>query len=136
MDSNRQLLEMLEQAMLAQKRSVRVYELMAAAADSARDRELLRNIRREQRRHYYFLEGIYEELTGKPVQPLHAALSFPRYYPDMLRTAICDKLETIDHLDEMEQQLHCVRQKALLELIISDQKEHARILGAIYNRCH
>ncbi|MBQ1502301.1 MAG: ferritin-like domain-containing protein [Firmicutes bacterium] len=135
MSDNGGIVSMLEGAMRVQKRSVRVYELMAAAARSPKDRELLRTIRREERRHYYFLEGIYEELTGKAVQPVRTALSLPRYYPDMLRTAICDKLETIDRLELIMGELRCVKQRQVMDIILTDQKEHARILGGIYGRC-
>lgn len=52
----------------------------------------------------------------------------------MLKTAICDKLEVIDHLEMIVQVMTAVRQKELMEIIISDQKEHARILASIYGR--
>jgi hypothetical protein len=128
------LINMINQAMQVQRRSVRIYELIAAAAYNAKDKELLHTIRREERRHYYFLEGIYEDLTGLTIEPQRATLSLPKHFPDMLKTAICDKLEVIDHMESIRSEMNCVRQKELMSLIISDQKEHARILAAIYGR--
>jgi rubrerythrin len=128
------LINMINQAMQAQRRSVRVYELIATAANSAKDKELLHTIRREERRHYYLLEGIYEDLTGQGVETQKVTLSLPKHFPDMLKTAICDKLEVIDHMDGIRNEMNCVRHKDLMNLIISDQKEHARILAAIYGR--
>ena len=58
----------------------------------------------------------------------------PKFYPDMLKTAICDKLEVIDHLELIVKAMNCVRQQELMAIIISDQKEHARILASIYGR--
>ena len=135
MSEQGELLPMLEQAMLTRKRAMRAYELMANAARSPRDRELLRTVRREERRHYYYLEGIYEELTGKAVQLPRAALSIPGYYPDMLRVAICDKLDAIDQLEQIRPMLNCVKQQGLMDMLLADQKEHARILGSIYRHC-
>lgn len=135
MGVNDDLLQMIYTAMQAQRRSVRVYELMAAAAGDARDKEMLRTIRREERRHYYFLEGMYEDLTGEAAPPQKVAISMPKNFLDMLKTAICDKLEVIDHLEQVKVKTHCARHQELMMLIISDQKEHARILGAIYGRC-
>ena len=134
MNMNENLVEMVSSAMLAQRRSVRAYEIIVAAAPNQRDKELLRTIRREERRHYYFLEGIYEDLTGEQVKPQRVAISMPKYFPDMLKTAICDKLEVIDHLELIVKEMNCVRQRELMAIIISDQKEHARILAAIYGR--
>jgi len=134
MDDHANLIEMLNAAMQAQRRSVRIYEIMANAAIGAKDKDMLRTIRREERRHYYLLEGIFEDLTGEAVLPQRPALSMPKYFPDMLKTAICDKLEVIDHLELIRSEMNCVRQRDLLDIIISDQKEHARILAAIYGR--
>ena len=134
MNMNENLVEMVSSAMLAQRRSVRAYEIIVAAAPNQRDKELLRTIRREERRHYYFLEGIYEDLTGEQVKPQRVAISMPKCFPDMLKTAICDKLEVIDHLELIVKEMNCVRQRELMAIIISDQKEHARILAAIYGR--
>ena len=122
------------EALLLQKRSVRALGLITAAAQLRQDKDLLAAIRREERRHYYLLEGIYEETTGKPFAANRAALSLPKNYPDMLRTAICDKLAAIDFYEELIINVKCVRQKELLVIIISDQKEHARILASIYSR--
>ena len=131
MNTNENLLDMIAAAMLAQRKSFRAYEIIVNAAPNQR---LLRTIRREERRHYYFLEGIYEDLTGEQAKPQRVAISLPKFYPDMLKTAICDKLEVIDHLEMIVQVMNCVRQKELMEIIISDQKEHARILASIYGR--
>lgn len=134
MDTNSPLQQMLIEAMTGQKRSVRAYELMVSAANSAKDKELLNTIRREERRHYYFLEGLYEDLTGTASQSLRTALSFPKQYQDMLKTAICDKLETIDFMEQMTEQMNCAKQKEIMGMIMSDQREHARVLAAIYDK--
>lgn len=134
MDTNHELTAMLLEAMMGQKRSVRACELMAAAAAAIEDRDFLNTIRREERRHYYFLEGIYEDLSGAAAKPLRTSLSFPKNYPDMLKTAICDKLETIDFMEKMVLHMNCVKHKEIMGMVISDQKEHARILAAIYGQ--
>ncbi|MEG1662194.1 MAG: ferritin-like domain-containing protein [Clostridiales bacterium] len=126
--------EHLRDAMLVQSRAVRSIGIIGQAAGLRHDKELLAAIRREERRHYYFLEGIYEDITGKscPISP--APLSLPKNYQDMLRTAICDKLAAIDFYEILVDEIKCLRQKELMEIIVSDQKEHARILAAIYGR--
>lgn len=126
--------EYVLEAMNIQKRAVRGLAIIAAEAVRITDRELLSAVRREDRRHYYMLEGIYEELTGKARPVYKAAVSLPKNYHDMLKTAICDKLSAVEYFEELEQQIRCVKQKELLRLIINDQKEHARILAGLYDR--
>ncbi len=128
------LTERLREAMLLQSRAVRSMGIIGQAASMRHDKELLAAIRREDRRHYYFLEGIYEDITGKPCPLSQSSISLPKNYSDMLRTAICDKLAAIDFYEALIEELTCLRQRDLLELVISDQKEHARILAAIYGR--
>ncbi len=126
--------EQVLEAMNIEKRAVRSLAIIAAEAVRISDRELLSAVRREDRRHYYLLEGIYEDLTGKGRPSYKAAVSLPKNYHDMLKTAICDKLSAVEYFEELEQQIRCVKQKELLKLIINDQKEHARILAGLYDR--
>lgn len=128
------LSQMLIEAMLGQKRSLRAYELMIAACNNVKTKDVLATIRREERRHYYFLEGIYEDLTGEAAKQTRLALSFPKHYVDMLKTAICDKLETIDFLEKLTAHLNCVKQRDIMNIILNDQKEHARLLASIYDK--
>ncbi len=127
-------LELLSQALMGQRRAVRCYELIAAAAADPRDKDLLLAIRREERRHYYLLEGMYEDICGHAYHQTRVSLSLPRVYGQMLKTALCDKLAAIDFYEALLPELQCVKNQELLAMIISDQKEHARILVAIYDR--
>lgn len=127
-------LEMVAQALQQQRRSVRSYELMAAAAPERADQQLLLTMGREERRHYYLLEGIYEEIGGQAYRAQRCSLSLPKQYLAMLQVAICDKLAAIDYYEQLDQVLTCVKQRELMTIIISDQKEQARILAALYRR--
>lgn len=129
-----QTLAALGKALQVQKRAVRSYEIIANAAPTQRERELLLSIRREERRHYYLLEGIYEEVSGQAWQAGRLALSLPRRYQDMLKTALCDKLASIDFYEELRALLQCSKQQMLLDLILTEQKEQARILAALYDQ--
>jgi rubrerythrin len=126
------VLSMLERALAQQRRSVKAYEMMALAAPGAEERELLQTIKREDRRHYYLLEGIYEELSGHACSSTRVSVAMPKSYVSMLQVMICDKLEVIDYYEKLNQALDCVKQKELMDIIVSDQKEQARILATIY----
>ena len=132
--SNDEAAKLVSRALQVQKRSVKAYEIIAAAAPGSKERELLLGVRREERRHYYLLEGIYEDMTGEPFAPARSALSLPRQYHDMLKTALCDKLAAIDFYEDLQEKLSCLKNQMLLELIVSDQKEHARLLAALYDQ--
>lgn len=126
---------LLYEAMCIEKRAVRSLSVIVGAANRLADRELLAAVQREERRHYYLLEGLYEEVAGKPQQVNTASVSLPKNFCDMLKTQICDKLVAVDFFEALLPALTCQRQKELVQIILGDQKEHARILAGIYNRC-
>ena len=130
------ILEMLDKALAQQRRSVKAYEMMISAANDPADRQLLHTLRREDRRHYYLLEGIYEEISGRGWNMPRFSLVMPKQYCTMLQVMICDKLDVIDYYQKLGDTLECAKQKELMDIIVSDQKEQARLLATVYkNRC-
>ena len=121
-------------AMVTTKRSLRAIGMVSESAPRLADRELLAAILREERRHYYLLEGIYEDATNKPPQINAASVSLPKDYIEMLKTCICDKLAAVEQFENLPEKLACARHSELMQIIIRDQKEHTRILAGIYNR--
>ena len=129
-----ELAKMLATAMAAEKTSVRCYEIMLGATMDIEEKELLTAIRREERRHYYLFEGMYEQSAGKPLQIGKAPVSMPKNFCDMLKTAICDKLEAVEFYEELFDVLECPRDKEWLAIILADEKDHARLLATIYDK--
>lgn len=127
-------LEMLDKALEQQRRSVKAYEMMIASTNDPNEKQLLQTMRREERRHYYLFEGIYEELSGHAWCKPRMSLAMPKQYTAMLQIMICDKLDVIDYYQKLEQSLDCAKQRELLDIIVSDQKEQARILATIYKQ--
>lgn len=128
------VIQMLEKALSQQRRSVKSYEMMTAAAPRGEERELLQAMRREERRHYYMLEGVYEELCGHGWTAPRLSVAMPKGYAAMLQVMISDKLEVIDYYQSLAEALSCVKQQELLDIIVCDQKEQVRTLATIYKR--
>ena len=126
-------LDMLAQALQQQRRTVRYFELMLAAAAKREDKRSLSAMQREDRRHYYLLEGIFEEIAGQAYRPPKTAVAMPRQYVSMLQVMIRNKLDAIDFYEKLSETLDCLKHRELLAIVISDQKEQARLLAEIYN---
>jgi rubrerythrin len=121
-------------AMITTKRSLRAVTIISDTAPCLTDRELLATILREERRHYYLLEGVYEDIVNQPPQINPASVSLPKDYIEMLKTCICDKLAAVEQFEDLPEKINCARHNELMQIIIRDQKEHTRILAGIYNR--
>ena len=126
-------LDLLRNALDQQRRSVRCFELLLATAGKD-DKQILSSMQREDRRHYYLLEGIYEEIGGQEYRPPRLSVAMPRQFVSMLQAMIKNKLDAISLYEKLEEALNCVKQKELLAIVISDQKEQSRLLAEIYNR--
>ena len=128
------LLEQLSRGMQQQRRFVSAYGAMLSAVPTREDRALLQAMQREERRHYYLMEGILEELGGVPHTPAGTSFSMPKQYMTMLQVMLCDKLETIDFYEQMEQSFPCAKHRELFAIVVGDQKEQARILATMYRK--
>ena len=126
-----ELLEMLNQGLQQQRRAVRCFELLQAAA-RPEDKSQLTAMQREDRRHYYLLEGIFEEILGRAYLPPRLAVAMPRQYVAMLQVMIRYKLDTVSLFEKIADALDCLKQKELMAIVIGDQKEQSRILAEIY----
>ena len=127
-------MDMLSQALQQQRRSIRCYELLLSAAEKWEDKHMLSAMQREDRRHYYLLEGIYEEIARRAFRPPRLAVAMPRQFVPMLQVMIRNKLDTVEYYEKLDSLLDCAKQKELLAIVISDQKEQARLLAEIYNK--
>lgn len=129
-----ELARMLKEAMAAERMAIRNYDLLLEAAQEEDVREDIRHIRREEKRHYVLLEGMYEEMTGLEYAVGRAPASMPQNYYDMIRTSICDELEAVNFYEYLAKEIDCEIQRATVWEIMNEEKEHARILAAIYRR--
>jgi rubrerythrin len=128
-------IRMLKEGMAAEKMAARDYDILIEAATHQEEREWLMHIRSTEKRHYLLLEDIYRDLTGEDYPIPRPSASMPQYYCDMIKTSICDALEAAAFYERLIYQLSCLRHQEIVCAILNDEKEHARILAAIYQRC-
>lgn len=128
------LQRMLEEAMLGEKMSVRCYEVMIEAAESEEDKALLAGLRRDEKKHHLIFADIYEDSTGLNAPQGPVSVSLPKHYHHMLKTIICDELDAIVFYERLSPLLSCQRHQDILLGVINEEKEHARVLAALYQR--
>ena len=132
--SEKEVVRMLRDALVGEKMAICNYELLLEAADDFNEKMHITQIHRNERRHYFLLEEIYESFTGDISPEIRSVASMPAEYEDMLKTSICDELDTVCFYESLFSKLTCLRQKEMVATILNDEKEHARILAAFYQR--
>lgn len=124
---------MLKEALAGEKMAESNYLLMQEAAPPA-DKESIFTIACEESRHFLLLQSLYYELFGVMPPEVRIAASMPQGYRQMLKTSICDELEAVAFYKQLAACLKCLRHQELVCFIINDEKNHARVLAAIYKR--
>ena len=132
--ADEELLGMLEEAMQGEKMSTRCYEVMIKSVGDAEEKALLASMRRDERKHQMIFADIYEENSGLSAPERPVSVSLPKYYHDMLKTVICDELDAIVFYERLSPVLTCKRHQEIILAVINEEKEHARILAALYKR--
>ena len=129
--SDYRLQGMIKEALAGEKMAESNYLLMQEAAPPT-DKESIFIIACEENRHFLLLQSLYHELFGVMPPEARVAASMPQSYRQMLKTSICDELEAVDFYWQLSEELKCLRHKEQVYFIINDEKNHARILAAIY----
>ena len=133
-NTDREIIKMLKDALMVEKMAICNYEIMLEAAKDYNEKMHITQIHRNERRHYFLLEEIYESYTGEVSPEIKSVASMPTGYIDMLKTSICDELDKVGFYESLIGKLTCLRQKEMIATILNDEKEHARILAAFYKR--
>ncbi|MGI6361755.1 MAG: hypothetical protein ACOX05_05620 [Bacillota bacterium] len=133
--ANKEVENLLREAMWNEQISIRSYQILAQKAPNAKDERQIRAIRRQERLHYVLLADMYEEITGVDFVPGSPSVSLPKDFCGMIKTAIYDELASVRFYEKLAKDLDCARQQKRLREIINDEKHQARILAAIYHQC-
>ncbi len=124
----------LQEVMMDENAAAKNFSLIAALAPNAQEQSQLHAIRMEDRRHYHFLQDIYEEITGDHYSTGIASVSLPTNYCDMIKAVLYDKIKTAFAYEKLACNLACFKQKDIICFILNDEKHHARMLAAIYQK--
>jgi rubrerythrin len=129
------VIRMLQEVMMDENAAAKNLDLIASLAPNAQEQSQLHAIRMDDRRHCYFLQDIYEEITGDNYSAGIASVSLPTNYCDMIRAVLYDKIKAAVTYEQLACNLACFKQKDMVCFILNDEKHHARMLAAIYQRC-
>ena len=128
----REILEVLSESLATEKKSVKVYELMAERATGIDDKEDILAIRTGEQKHYLILSQLYREQCGDHFRYNPSSLALPQRFGDMLQMAIYEELAAVRRYQRLLSLFSCNRSKSQVAAIAAEEKEHARILGAMH----
>ena len=131
-DYNVDVLEMIKASMKGEKKAAKFYRYMMDKSQCESDKELFREIRNDEKKHYRLLQDIYRDLTCECYCVGDVDVKRPKGFCRAMKAAICDEMQAISDYENLACYLCDMRHKEIICAIISDERCHAQKIAALY----
>ena len=131
-DSNIDVLQMIKTAMRNEKKAVKFYCYMMEKSECEADREMFKEIRNDEKKHYRWLQEIYRELTCECYCVNNVEVKRPKGFCRAMKAAICNEMQAISDYEVLASYLCEMRHKEVICAIIAEERCHAQRIAALY----
>jgi len=129
---------LIRESVASERKDEMFYQYLLDTAPD-RDKEIIRSIRDDERKHFSLFRGIYTEITGQMLPP-PAEVSFtpPDSYCDGLRQALFGELGAVEKYRRILFAMEARPQVNKLIEIITDEQKHADKWNYLFslNECY
>lgn len=131
-NSDIDVLQMIKTAMRNEKKSAKFYCFMMDKSECEADREMFKEIRNDEKKHYRLLQEIYRELTCECYCVNNAEVKRPKGFCRAMKAAICNEMQAVSDYEVLAGYLCEMRHKEVICSIIADERCHAQRIAALY----
>lgn len=131
-DSNVDVLEMIKSAMKGEKKAAKFYRYMMDKSQCESDKEMFREIREDEKKHYRLLQEIYRDLTCECYCVKDVDVKRPKGFCRAMKAAICQEMQDISDYENLAYYLCDMRHREIICAIIADERCHAQKIAALY----
>lgn len=125
-------LELIERAVLGEKEDEKFYDCLINIAPSTEEKEILKSIRDDERKHNAMFRRIYRDFTGRDItREGQDSFQKPKCYIDGIKKAFFKELDAVEIYRRIRQGLPYVLYRDILFEIITDEIKHAIKLNYI-----
>jgi rubrerythrin len=111
------------------------YEYLISVAPTEEDKDIIRSIRDDERKHFKMFRQIYYELTGQTIQPnQNIEFEKPKSYCAGLQKALFGELGAVERYRRILFALQDRRHINMLTEIITDELKHANKYNFLYSK--
>ncbi len=130
--ANVDVLEMIKNAMKDEKKAQKFYRYMMDKSQCESDKEMFREIRNDEKKHYRLLQEIYRDLTCECYCVGDVDVKRPKGFCRAMKAAICDEMQAISDYENLAYYLCDMRHREIICSIIGDERCHAQKIAALY----
>lgn len=128
-------LDLIQDIVATEKDTEQFYNYLINQAPDEEDREIIRSIRNEERKHYKMLRKIYSDISGKKLPPAQEGdFTPPDSYLDGLVRGLFSTLSSIDIYQRILSSLQNTKYANMLCEIIIDQLQNASRYNYLYTK--
>jgi rubrerythrin len=128
-----QLIRDIEKAINGEYSAINCYEQLVNNAPNEEEREVIREIREDEIRHFQEFSRIYMSLTGRQPSPKMTE-ECPKQYRRGLRAAFVDEQETVDFYLDIAEKAQIPFISNTFKRAASDEQQHAVWFSFFYNQ--
>lgn len=131
-------LQLIREAVAGEREDALFYDYLISVAPSEEDKNIIRSIRDDERKHFRLFRQVYYELTGQSIPPgQDTEFERPASYCAGIEKALFGELGAVERYRRILFALQDRRQINMLTEIITDEIKHAGKYNFLYsrNRC-
>jgi rubrerythrin len=132
-------LQLIRQAVAGEREDEMFYDYLLNTAPSEEDKNIIRGIRDDEKKHFGLFRQIYYELTGQMIPPPpKTEFTKPKSYCMGLKRALKGELGAVEKYRKILFALQERRQINILTEIITDELRHGNLYNLLYskNECY
>ncbi|MET3695917.1 rubrerythrin [Bacillus oleivorans] len=114
----------VERAINGEYSAIQCYKNIAEMADTKEAKNQIKEIRKDERKHFQQFSQIYLTLTGRQPQP-KVSEKCPNTYREALEFAMKDEQETVDFYLDIADQTNNQQIKDIFRRAAADEQNHA-----------
>ena len=117
-----------------EKHDILFYDYLIIIAPDDEDREIIRDIRDDEKKHEEMLKELYNAYTGEEISEEEASFEKPKDYYDGLKKAFFGEIAAMERYRDIRAGLPDMFHRDMVEEIKSDESEHADKFNYLLNK--
>ncbi|MEI7024123.1 ferritin-like domain-containing protein [Paenibacillus sp. y28] len=127
-------LELIKKAVSGEREDELFYDYLISVAPSEEEKEIIRGIRDDERKHNQMFRSIYQHYTGQTITaPAHVEFQKPKSYMDGIRRAFFGELSAVERYRNIRAGLPDRYYRDMVFEILTDEIKHASKYNYLMN---
>ena len=129
-------IKLIAEAATSEKNDELFYDYLISIAPTEQDKQIIRDIRNDEKKHNIMFKQLYVELTGSAPAPQtnnQDEFEKPKSFCDGIKKALFGELQAVDKYQRILSELRNIKHVNMLIEIITDELKHSSKYNYLYS---